>query len=230
MITPSLSIVIPTLDEHDNLPAVLASCHPPGDVEIIVVDGGSTDGTCELARQSGVTLVSSERGRGRQMNVGASMAKGEILLFLHGDTILPRGYHAQIHSVLALPGIVAGAFQLSINGKLLSLRAIEKVVNLRSKILQMPFGDQAFFIRRSVFEQVGGFREIAIMEDFDLIRALRKRGQIGIAEGSVLTSGRRWERLGPWITTFMNQIAILAYLLGISPVNIAKLYFRKGKD
>ena len=230
MTTPSVSIVIPTLDEQDSLPAVLASCHPPKDVEIIVVDGGSTDGTCEWARQSGVTLVASERGRGKQMNAGASIAKGETLLFLHGDTVLPRGYHTQILKVLESQGVVAGAFQLSIRGKLLSLRAIEKVVNLRSRFLQMPFGDQAFFMRRSIFEQVGGFREIAIMEDFDLIRALRKRGQIGIAEGAVLTSGRRWERLGPWMTTFMNQVAILAYLVGISPVNIAKFYFRKGKD
>jgi rSAM/selenodomain-associated transferase 2 len=164
------------------------------------------------------------------MNVGARMAKGEILLFLHGDTVLPRGYNAQIRRVLSLPGVVAGAFRLSINGKSLSLRAIEKVVNLRSTILQMPFGDQAFFMRRGIFEQAGGFREISMMEDFDLIRKLRNCGQIRIAEGSVLTSGRRWEKLGPWRTTLMNQIAILAYLIGISPANIARFYSRKGGD
>jgi len=209
MMTPSLSIIIPTLNEHENLPPALASCHPPEDVEIIVVDGGSTDGTCELVRQSGVTLVASEPGRGKQMNVGARMAKGEILLFLHGDTVLPEGYQAQILKVLELQGVVAGAFRLSIKGKPLSLRAIETVVNLRSRILQMPFGDQALFLRRGVFEQAGGFREISIMEDFDLVRRLRKRGEIGIAERPVVTSGRRWERLGPWRTTLMNQIAML---------------------
>jgi len=230
MIRPSISIVIPTLNERGNLAGILASCHPPEDVEIIVVDGGSTDRTPEFAHQSGIKLVISEPGRGRQMNVGARMGKGEILLFLHGDTVLPQGYYPQIISVLEGEGVVAGAFRLSIDGKPVSLRIIENVVNLRARILQMPFGDQALFMKKSMFEQVGGFQEIPIMEDFDLVRALRKRGRIEIAEGAVLTSGRRWVRVGPWRTTMINQIAILAHLLGISPVTIAKFYHRKGKD
>ncbi len=230
MITPAISIVIPTLNERGNLAGNLASCHPPEDVEIIVVDGGSIDGTPELAQRPDVKLVISKPGRGKQMNVGARMAKGEIVLFLHGDTVLPQGYYPQIISVLEGEGVVAGAFRLSIDGKPVSLRIIENVVNLRARILQMPFGDQALFMKKSMFEQVGGFQEIPIMEDFDLVRELRKRGRIGIAEGAILTSGRRWERFGPWRTTLMNQIAIMAHLLGISPVTIAKFYHRKGKD
>ncbi|HUV12519.1 MAG TPA: TIGR04283 family arsenosugar biosynthesis glycosyltransferase [Acidobacteriota bacterium] len=230
MPTPSISIVIPTLNERENLTRILASCDPPEDVEIIVVDGGSVDGTPEFAARSGVKLVISEPGRGKQMNVGAKMGKGEILLFLHGDTILPQGYHARVISLLETEGVVAGAFLLSIEGRPVSLRIIERVVNLRARILQMPFGDQALFMKKSVFEQVGGFREIPLMEDFDLVRALRKLGKIGMAEESVLTSGRRWERFGPWRTTLMNQIAIVAHLLGISPVSIAKFYHRKGRD
>jgi len=230
MNTPSISIVIPTLNEGGNLARILGACDTPEDVEIIVVDGGSIDGTPEVAHRSGIKLVISEPGRGKQMNVGAKVGKGEILLFLHGDTILPQDYHGQIIRVLERKGVVAGAFRLSIDGKSVSLRIIESVVNLRTRILQIPFGDQALFMRKLEFEQVGGFREIPIMEDFDLVRALRKRGRIGIAEGSVLTSGRRWERLGPWRTTLMNQIAIWAHLLGIPPVTIAKFYHRKGRD
>jgi rSAM/selenodomain-associated transferase 2 len=221
-----ISIVIPTLNEVESLPTVIASCLQAEDVEVIVVDGGSTDGTPELALQMGVRLLTSKPGRATQMNKGARGARGGILLFLHGDTILPEDYFGQITETLGQSGAIAGAFQLSISSEPFSMRLIERAVNFRSRFLQMPYGDQGLFLEKSTFEQVGGFREVPIMEDFEFVRALRRLGRIAIAEAPVLTSGRRWERQGPLKTTIVNQIAIGAHLLGVPPGRIAKFYNR----
>jgi rSAM/selenodomain-associated transferase 2 len=161
-----------------------------------------------------------------QMNVGAQAAQGDILLFLHGDTRLPQGFEQFIMSTLSQPGVVAGAFELNIEGPLPGLRWVEKGVRWRSRYCQMPYGDQAIFLRATTFQSVNGFPELPIMEDFELIRRLKKQGRIAIAPAAVTTSARRWQTWGVWRTTVAHQLVILAYCLGIPPRQIAHCYRR----
>ncbi|MFQ6079272.1 MAG: TIGR04283 family arsenosugar biosynthesis glycosyltransferase [Thermodesulfobacteriota bacterium] len=224
---PRISIIIPTLNEAPNLPSTLASTQNALNLEVIVVDGGSTDETVNVARSWGAKVLSSSPGRARQMNAGAFRATGEVLLFLHGDTRLPRGYENHVREILARPGAVAGAFQLRVDGQVPGLRIMERLVNLRSRRLQFPYGDQAIFLRADQFREMGGFPDIPIMEDFELIRRLRRRGHIAIAPVPVLTSTRRWENLGIARTTLINYAIPLAYYLGVSPSQLARWYRRK---
>lgn len=224
--TPRISIIIPTLNEAANLPATLASTQHGSNVEVIVVDGGSTDETVEVARYWGIEVVHCLPGRARQMNVGVIRATGELLLFLHGDTRLLRGYDSHIRAILKRPRTVAGAFQLRIDGRLPGLRTAERLVNLRSQCLQFPYGDQAIFLRADLFRDMGGFPEMPIMEDFELVRRLRRRGRIVTAPIPVLTSARRWERLGIVRTTLINYSIPLAYYLGTPPSILARWYQR----
>lgn len=192
---------------------------------MIVVDGGSQDSTVEIVQSFGVKVLLATAGRAHQMNVGAASATGDILLFLHADTCLPPRFDAIVRTIFA-SDTVAGAFQLSIDAPLWSLRLIEWGVNLRSRWLKMPYGDQAIFLRSEIFHQIGGFPEIPLMEDFELIHRLRRKGQIAIIPVPVLTSGRRWLRNGVFKTTLLNQIIILNYLLGVSPEQISHWYRR----
>jgi rSAM/selenodomain-associated transferase 2/rSAM/selenodomain-associated transferase 1 len=191
-----ISIIIPTLNEGANLPATLASTRSAVDIEVIVVDGGSTDETVQVARSWGTEAVPSEPRRARQMNAGAARAAGEVLLFLHGDTRLPGGFDHHVRKIMARPGVVAGAFKLRVDGDLPGLRTMERLVNFRSRHLQFPYGDQAIFLRANLFREMGGFPDMPIMEDFELVRRLRRQGRSVTAPVPVLTSGRRWENLG----------------------------------
>jgi hypothetical protein len=225
-LTPRISIIIPTLNEAANLPATLASTQNGSNVEVIVVDGGSGDGTVDVARSWGAKGLTCPPGRSRQMNAGARQATGKMLLFLHGDTRLPAGYDGHVRTILRRSRTVAGAFQLRIDGRLPGLRTAERLVNLRSRRLQFPYGDQAIFLRTELFREMDGFPDMPIMEDFELIRRLRRRGRIVIAPVSVLTSARRWERLGIVRATFINYSIPLAYYLGIPPSCLARWYQR----
>jgi len=224
---PRISIIIPALNEAANLPATLASTRNAVDVEVIVADGGSSDETVKVARSWNTKVVTSGPGRARQMNAGAARATGEVLLFLHGDTRLPRGFDHHVRKILARPGVVAGAFQLRVNGRLPGLRTMERLVNLRSRRLQFPYGDQAIFLRADLFREVGGFPDMPIMEDFELVRRLRRRGRIATAPLPVLTSGRRWADLGIVRTTLINYAIPLAYYMGSPPSQLARWYRRK---
>lgn len=224
MLPETISIIIPVLNEATQLPKILAIRDIATNVEIIVVDGGSQDETVEIALKSSVKLIQSEPGRSRQMNAGAAIATGKIFLFLHADTQLPKQFENLIHQTLCQPTTIAGAFELRIEGDLLGLRWIERSVNWRSRYLQMPYGDQALFLRRDTFEEVGGFPELPIMEDFELVRKLRQHGKISIAPAAVITSGRRWQKLGVVRTTVLNQAIILAYFLGVSPFRLRQWY------
>ncbi|MGK7922434.1 MAG: TIGR04283 family arsenosugar biosynthesis glycosyltransferase [Trichodesmium sp.] len=219
-----ISIIIPVLNEVSTIAQTISTAQTAKNIEIIVVDGGSNDGTIELLKSLNLKVLTGLRGRSIQMNCGAKVATGNILLFLHGDTFLPSNYDELLQEILAKPGTIAGAFELGIRGKNRNLRIVEKIVNWRSRYLQMPYGDQGIFLLAQVFEEIGGFPEIPIMEDFELIRKLRKRGKIGIVSAPVLTSGRRWQKLGIFKTTIINQVIIIAYLLGISPKILVKLY------
>lgn len=224
----TISIIIPTLNEAGNIKEAIATTQPSTNIEIIVVDGGSQDGTVEIAQSLGVTVISSSPGRASQMNAGAVAASGDILLFLHADTHLPPKFDVLIRAALQKPAIVAGAFALRIDASLLSLRWVEWGVNWRSHFLQMPYGDQAIFLTKEVFQQIGGFPELPIMEDFELMRRLKRTGKIVIVPVPVVTSARRWLQKGVFKTTLINQIVIIAYFLGVSPEQIYSWY-RQGK-
>ncbi len=219
-----ISIIIPTLNEGENIKAVVASTQPSTNVEVIVVDGGSTDDTVEIAQSLGVKVICCSRNRANQMNAGAAVARGDILLFLHADTLLPGTFDVMIRTALQEPKTVAGAFTLKIDASLLSLRLVEWGVSWRSHWLQMPYGDQAIFLTKDTFEGIGGFPELPIMEDFEFIRNLKRKGQIVIIPAPVITSARRWLKKGVWQTTLINQVVIFAYFLGISPQRIRSWY------
>ena len=219
-----ISVIIPTLNEAACLDETLRPLLGASNVETIVVDGNSHDGTGEIAAAHGVVVLEGSPGRARQMNAAAAAATGSALVFLHADSRLPEGFDAHVRRILARPGVIAGAFRLRIDGSRGSLRLIQRMATLRARYLRMPYGDQALFLRRDVFEQMGGFPELPIMEDYELVRRLRRRGRIAIAEAPVITSSRRWNALGPWRTTWINQKIVLGYHLGISPRRLARWY------
>lgn len=220
-----ISVIIATLNEAANLPYCLPERLEQSDVEVIVADGGSCDETPDIAIGKGWKVCRSATGRSAQMNEGAKLASGNVLLFLHGDTKLPNDFVNQILRVLSEPNVVAGAFRLGITNPTFGMKIIERLANWRSVQLQMPYGDQAIFLSAEEFLAIGGFSDIPIMEDVELIRRLRKRGRIRIASASVQTSSRRWEKLGLWKTTAMNQACILAYYVGVSPRRIHRWYY-----
>lgn len=218
----SLSIIIPTLNEEDTLAATLSSL--PADVEVVVADGGSGDATQAIAKEHGALLVISEAGRARQMNMAVEKACGEFLLFLHADTLLPDGFQEEVKACLSGEGVVAGAFRLQLVGEKRGLGLVSWGANMRCRFLQMPYGDQALFMDRKVFMELGGFAEVALMEDFMLVAALRKMGKIVLSEKYVQSSGRKWQQQGLIRTTLVNQLIIAGFLLGLSADFLAQLY------
>ncbi len=227
-----ISIIIPTLNEAANIDQAIASIPISSQVEVIIVDGGSIDRTVEIAQTKSVKVLAVTGGRAIQMNTGARAATGEILLFLHADTILPADFVKLVHNALSpvaaeIP--VAGAFALKIDAPQWRLRLIEWGANWRSRYGQMPYGDQAIFLSAKTFQQVGGFPELPIMEDFQLMRQLGKLGRIEIVSTPVVTSARRWLKRGIVWTTAINQLIILAYLAGVSPAQLSRWYRTSSK-
>ncbi|MBI1310063.1 DUF2064 domain-containing protein [bacterium] len=218
-----LSVVIPTLNEAAQLAATVRPLLSEPECEIIIADGGSTDGTTELARELGCRVVKANRGRGKQLNAGAALARGESLLFLHADTQLPASFRSEMQSILDT-GAIAGAFRFRIDQPGWPLRCIEFGTNLRTRLLQLPYGDQGLFLRSRDFFRIGGFRNWPIMEDFEFCRRLKTAGRIAIATSTALTSGRRWKRLGAVTTTLTNQACVAMYCCGVSPERISRLY------
>ncbi|MBC8876227.1 MAG: TIGR04283 family arsenosugar biosynthesis glycosyltransferase [Planctomycetes bacterium] len=220
----TISVVIPTLNEAAHLPRTLDSLCGGENIETIVVDGGSSDGTLGIAQREDCQVLRSPPSRAQQLNAGARSASGSILLFLHADTRLPPAFDSAVRTTLDEPGVVGGAFRLRIDAPSRSLRIIERAVDIRSRLFQMPYGDQAIFVNKKTFLELGGFPELPIMDDYEFIRRLRRRGKIRTASTAVLTSGRRWQQLGPWRTTWVNQKIILGYYLGIAPNRLAVWY------
>lgn len=218
----SLSVIIPTLNESATIGDAVRHVREAGVKEVIVVDGGSSDGGAEIARAAGAMVVEAPRGRGPQQNVGARRATGEALLFLHADTRLPRDFPRRAMETLNLPGVSAGAFRFKVDDPSPALRLVERGVALRCRLLQMPFGDQAIFVGAETFRRAGGFPDAPILEDYELIRRLQKLGRIAIADGDAVTSARRWKRLGVFRATFTNQLCLLAYRLHVAPERIAR--------
>lgn len=227
---PTISVIIPTLNEGKTLLSTLDRLLREPNLEVIVADGGSSDDTCTIAQTKGVQIVQVMGGRGAQLNQGAALAKGEIVLFLHADTQLPTNAEILVQQALAKPGTVAGAFDLAIDGPGWQLRWIERGVKWRSRWLRLPYGDQALFLSVERFRRMGGFAKLPIMEDFDLVQRLNRQGRIAIVSTPVTTSNRRWQRLGPWRTTAVNQVMVVGYLLGLDVHRLAHWYRRLGRS
>ncbi len=225
--TSKISIIIPVYNEQKHILATIITAQKSTNSEIIVVDAGSEDSTYDIANETGVKVIASHKGRAIQMNTGAAVASGDILLFLHADTLLPSRFDDMIRETLQT-GVVAGAFQLKINGKTWGLRLVEWGVDMRCKYFQLPYGDQAIFCKSEIFDKIDGFPELPIMEDFELVRRLKSIGRIAIIPAPVLTSGRRWLQRGILRTTLINQIIIIGYFLRVSPQRLASWY-RGGK-
>ena len=219
-----LSVIIPTLNEADQISHSIASLPRSPEIEILVADGGSRDGTLEIVRSSGAEAIQAPSCRAIQMNLAAQRARGEILLFLHADTQLPFGFQPLIEQALAPADVILGAFELAIAGPGALLRGIERVANWRSRLLSAPYGDQALFLRRATFIELGGFRPIPIMEDYDLVLRAGREGRIAIVPAAVQTSARRWVRKGIIRTTLMNWLLVCGFHLGVSPARMARWY------
>ncbi len=226
------SVVVPVLNEAEHINTVIEHIHSlksEWPCEIIVVDGDPAGGTIEQINCPDVVTVVSEKGRAIQMNAGAAIAKGDILIFLHADTKLPAGAMAKVESVLQRDGYAAGAFDLGIESDDFFIKLIAAGARIRSRMSRVPYGDQAIFMRREYFEEIGGYKEIALMEDVELMRRIKDRGdEIFILKDRVKTSGRRWEKHGAFYTTLKNQVLLVLYRLGVSPERLAKFYYGNG--
>jgi rSAM/selenodomain-associated transferase 2/rSAM/selenodomain-associated transferase 1 len=219
-----VSVVVPALNEADVIAGTLASVRGGMPHEVLVVDGGSSDATARIAREAGALVLASGRGRARQMNAGAARATGNVLLFLHADTALSDGWPAAVSRTLAARGVVAGAFRFRIAGAFAGKALVEHNTNLRSRWLGRPYGDQGLFLRRSTFEASGGFADLPLLEDHELVARLRRRGRVAVADLPATTSGRRWKELGVVRTTLVNQWILVAYALGVAPDRLARVY------
>lgn len=219
-----LSVIVPTLNEQAHLHATLASIDLGAADDLIIVDGGSCDATQDIARQFTSRVLSAPRGRARQMNTGARQAQGDVLLFLHADTQLPPGGLDRVRDTMRQPQIAGGAFRLSLTPPTRALRLIAWGANVRTRLGKRPYGDQALFIRRSLFETIGGYADTPFLEDVQMVKALRQYGKLAIMPQAVRTSGRRWQRDGLIYTTVRNNVLMLCYGLGVSPVTLQRWY------
>jgi rSAM/selenodomain-associated transferase 2 len=225
---PAISVIIPVLNEAEGINGLITHLRGQeagSSVEIVVVDGDPAGSTIQAVRDAGVVTEKSGQGRALQMNRGAALARGDILLFLHADTFLPQNAFTRVIDALQDAEYVAGCFDLGIRSARRIFRITEHYVALRTRMTRIPFGDQALFIRRDYFDRVGGYREIPIMEDVDLMRRIRGRGDIiCLIPEKVSTSARRWEREGVVYTTLRNWMLQLLYFLGMPPERLARFY------
>jgi len=196
--------------------------HP--DSEIIIVDGGSTDDTVEKAKKSKAHVITCPRGRAKQQNYGAKRALGRVLLFLHADTILPENYISYVFDTLMDNRVVVGAFKFKTDFSHPFMTLVELGANIRSRYFGLPYGDQALFLRKTRFESVGGFPDVAIAEDLFLVQKLSAVGQIHIVPVPITTSGRRWKGRGPIRTWLINVIILVGCKMGVSPEKLKSLY------
>jgi len=217
-----LSVIIPTLNEQQRVARTVASVMVAGVHEVIVADGGSSDGTVEAAAAAGAKTLVSVKGRGPQQNAGAAASSGDTLLFLHADTALPADFPRHVEATLSREGVSAGAFRFRLDESGASMKLVEWMVKWRCRFRQMPYGDQGIFMRRWAFEQAGGFPDAPIMEDYELVRRLQRQGRIEIADADAFTSARRWSRMGLLRATCSNQLCLLAYRFDVSPERIAR--------
>ncbi len=224
-----VSVVIPALDEAQHIVSTLQALQPLRGAggEIIVVDGGSTDATVDLARPLADAVLSSAPGRARQMNAGAAAARGRWLWFLHADTVADAACLAALRSALDA-GAHWGRFDVRLSGRHPLLRVVERAMNLRSRLTGICTGDQGIFVRRDLFRALGGYADIPLMEDIELTRRLCRRARPRCLATPLVTSSRRWERHGVARTIVLMWRLRLAYALGASPHRLARLWRASG--
>jgi rSAM/selenodomain-associated transferase 2 len=235
MIAPSaavtlmkVSVIIPALNESQNLPTTLFSVKKQqGDFEIIVVDGGSTDGTAEIAGAQAL-VISGARGRAIQMNAGARLATGDVLLFLHADSSLhPRALSA-LRQTLTASEFVGGTFTLRFDSNKILLKLYAFFTRFKFRFFH--YGDQGIFVRRSTFEQLGGFKEMPLMEDIDFLLRLRKKGRVALIQLPVTTSARRFEKRGLVRQQLLNGLLVSLYMLGVNPEILSRWYLPESVE
>jgi len=228
---PRLGIVVPVLDEAEALAPWLAALAPlrRRGAELVIVDGGSRDATFAIARAHADVALQAPRGRAAQMNAGAETCRADVLLFLHADTRLPENADALVLEAVAR-GSGWGRFDVRIDSGRALLRLVAHAMNLRSRLTGIATGDQALFVRRDLFAAVGGFPQIALMEDIAISRALARRGPPACLRTAVVTSARRWERRGVWRTILLMWRLRAAYFLGADPARLAMRYGYDRRD
>jgi rSAM/selenodomain-associated transferase 2 len=240
-----ISVIIPSFNEERRIRACIESAQRINPLEVIVVDGGSTDRTCEIAQEAGAIVIRSSKGRGIQMNKGASFAKGKVLLFLHADTIMPeteisslchpelgsgsQGMLKQVqHDIMEslTDEYIGGFFRLKFDDNSLSTRLVEIFANLRARLFSLPYGDQAIF-KRDILKKVGGFKEYPFLEDIDLVIRARKFGRLKYIPLKVIASSRRIKKGYPFSPIFVslrNVVIALLFMVGVRPSRLARLY------
>jgi len=221
---PELSVIIPTLNEESFIVTTIEAARTARNVEIIVADGGSADRTRDIAAASGAKVLHVTGGRAAQLNAGAAAASGRRLLFLHADTRLPQGYEAAIHSAMDDPSVTLGAFRFKTDWPSYAMWIVEWGTNLRSWWLRWPYGDQGLFVERRAFDAAGAFPARQVMEDFGLVRRLRRRGRVLTLPLAVNTSARRWKRHGVLRVWAINQLMVSGYWAGVSDTRLARFY------
>ncbi len=230
--TRRFSVILPVLNEATIINSMidhLEALEGSDQCEFIVVDGAPDGNTIHAVTGNDVYCMKSPRGRGRQMNAGAAAARGEILIFLHADTRLPRNALGLISRTMIQQALIGGAFDLCIGSERSMLKIIARIASLRSRLTRIPYGDQAIFIRRDYFNRVGRYPEIPLMEDVALMRSIKKAGgRIRFIPEPVITSARRWKEEGILYGTLRNWLLMSAYLLGVSPEKLAR-YYRSGQ-
>ncbi|PKO29422.1 MAG: glycosyl transferase [Betaproteobacteria bacterium HGW-Betaproteobacteria-9] len=220
------SIVVPMLNEAPGLPRLLAqlcALERQGN-QVLIVDGGSGDGSADLAMRAGLRVLSSPPGRVRQMNLGVAHATGDVLLFLHADTLLPEGALITVRRAMQKSGAPWGRFDVVIDGSHFMLRVVARLMNLRSRWTGIATGDQAIFVTREAFDAVGGFPDQPLMEDIELSRRLLQRARPACIGDPVVTSGRRWESRGVWRTVLLMWRLRWAYWRGAPAEQLAQRY------
>lgn len=222
-----ISVVLPVLDEAATIERALLPLQPLRgcEIEVIVADGGSRDATLRVARPLADRMLDASRGRARQMNAGAAAASGSVLLFLHADTRLPSGWTRLVREAVGNRGRDWGRFDVRLDGTHPMLRVVERAMNLRSRLSGIATGDQAMFVTRDAFRSVGGFPDIALMEDIALSRALRARSRPVCLRTAAVTSSRRWERDGIARTIALMWRLRLEFALGADPERLARRYY-----
>lgn len=229
---PTVAIVVPLFNEVERVPGLLKMLAGVNVDEVVLVDGGSQDGTLDLLdhslhaslQQSGFRWLQSKKGRASQMNAGASVCQSETVLFLHADTEIDAVAIASARDAMADSEVIGGRFDLKLSGMHPMFRLIEQMINLRSRFTKISTGDQAMFVRRDIFEKLGGFSDQPLMEDVEFSKRLKQQGRVTCLRETVTTSSRRWEQAGMFRTILLMWKLRFLYWAGVSPKRLANSY------